>query len=73
MTDEERQDEGVEETIVDLEAPETSWEDVVGGMPCQLPTKVCSDPTCTGQTYCKPGTKQNCAKPTCQVTAVWVQ
>jgi hypothetical protein len=72
--------EGAEEAIEDLEAPAAAQEDVAGGIvrcpnntECHLPTNACSNPTCTGQTYCKPGTAQGCATPTCQVTAVWVQ
>lgn len=79
MTDEESR-EGDEEEIEDLEAPAAAQGDVVGfqhcpkNTECHLPTAACSPaPTCTEVTYCRPGTKQGCADPTCQVTAVWVQ
>ena len=73
MTDEERTEEATDETIEDLEAPVHEWKDVVGGIPCQLPTKRCSNPTCTSQTYCKPGTHQGCVQPTCDLTLVYVK
>ena len=79
MTDEESR-EGDEEAIEDLEAPAAAPGYVVGlqhcpkNTECRLPTAACSPtPTCTEVTYCTPGTKQKCANPTCQVTAVWVQ
>ena len=40
---------------------------------CQLPTDRCTNPSCTSQTYCKPGTRQGCVKPTCKSTAVFIQ
>jgi hypothetical protein len=78
MTEEEHGQEGGEEAIEDLEAPAAQADSAVGAAKCpdntacSLPTKACSNPTCTTQTYCK-ATAQGCAKPTCQVTAVWVQ
>ncbi len=74
MTDEERQDEGAEEAIEDLEAPAAAQDDVAGGViACNLPTKGCSNPTCTSQTWCKPGTHQGCDMPTCGASIVHVQ
>jgi hypothetical protein len=81
MTEEERSAgsaEGAEEAIEDLEAPASAQGDVAGGIcpnatACHLPTAACPSPTCTEVTFCRPGTAQGCAKPTCQVTAVWVQ
>ena len=83
MSEEELWEEGSGREIEDLEAPAAEWGDVVGGagpnpvgggiagiVKCQLPTDKCSDPSCTSQTYCKPGTQQGCAKPTCQTTIV---
>jgi hypothetical protein len=58
MTDDERNDELVEETIEDLEAP--AWtQDVAGG------ANTCATPTCVG------GTKVStyCERPTCTFTA----
>jgi hypothetical protein len=83
----EQWDEGSGQEVEDLEAPAAEWGEVVGGIgqaggtgkgltvvvKCQLPTDKCTDPSCTGQTYCKPGTQQGCAKPTCSVTTVYVQ
>jgi hypothetical protein len=70
--------EGGEEAIEDLEAPASAQGDVAGGIcpnatACHLPTSGCSNPTCTGVTYCKPGTAQGCEKPSCQITSVLVQ
>lgn len=75
MTDEPSVDEGAEETLEDLEAPADRMADVAGGMcpgntACKLPTEACPAPTCTGQTYCLPGTVQGCQKPTCLLTNV---
>ena len=72
MTDDEHKQEGAEEPIEDLEAPAAVWADVAGGIVCRLPTHGCSNPTCTGQTWCKPGTVQACDLPTCQVTVAKV-
>ena len=71
-------EEGSGREIEDLEAPAAEWGDVVGGLDlgpivkCQLPTDRCTNPTCTSQTYCKPGTQQGCVKPTCKSTAVYI-
>lgn len=75
MTDEHGGEEGAEEAIEDLEAPAAAWADVAGGMviQCHLPTNACSNPTCTSQTYCKPGTVQGCDGKTCAITVVRVQ
>jgi len=77
MTDEQGSEEGAEEAIEDLEAPAAVWNDVVGGIACQLPTSGCSNPSCTGQTWCTPGTHQGCSPgpphPTCEMTMVAVQ
>jgi hypothetical protein len=72
MTDDEPKQEGAEEPVEDLEAPAAVWADVAGGIACRLPTVACSNPTCTGQTYCKPGTVQGCERPTCNVTVAHV-
>jgi hypothetical protein len=72
VTDDERKQEGAEEPIEDLEAPAAVWEDVAGGIVCKLPTADCHNPTCTSQTYFKPGTVQGCTKPTCAFTIVRV-
>jgi hypothetical protein len=62
MTDEQRSDEGAEETIEDLDAPAAAQSDVAGGM-CMAPSELCRKPTeYTG-----------CAKPTCKTTEVVVQ
>jgi hypothetical protein len=71
MTDDERKQEGAEEEIEDLEAA-AGWADVAGGIQCHLPTVKCSNPSCTSQTYCKPGTLQGCQTPTCRMTTVEV-
>ncbi|HEY1833681.1 MAG TPA: hypothetical protein VGG08_04530 [Solirubrobacteraceae bacterium] len=79
MTDEDNVEEGAEEAIEDLEAPAAAAGDVTGGLcpagtdACHLPTTGCSNPTCTVQTFCKPGTVQGCTKPTCGLTVVLVQ
>jgi hypothetical protein len=80
MTDEPGAEEGAEENVEDLEAPAEQAADVAGGRmvcpdntACQLPTDGCSNPSCTQQTWCKPGTVQGCPKYTCAVTAVLVQ
>jgi hypothetical protein len=76
MTEEEQAAESVEggeEAIEDLEAPASAQRDVAGGIACHLPTRACSNPTCTAATYCRPGTAQGCEKPSCQVTSVFVQ
>jgi hypothetical protein len=47
MTDEERNQEGAEESIEDLEAPAESQDDVAGGIGCPgKPSMVCAAPTC---------------------------
>jgi hypothetical protein len=80
MTDSDEQwEEGSGQEIEDLEAPAAEWGDVAGGVDlgpivkCQLPTDKCTNPSCTTQTYCKPGTRQGCAPPTCKSTAVFIQ
>ncbi len=45
MTEEEREQEGSEESIEDLEAPAETQEDVAGGL-CAKPTTICVEPTC---------------------------
>lgn len=73
MTDEERNQEGAEHAIEDLEAPAAVWADVAGGMACKLPTYACEPaPTCTAQTFCSPGTVQQCHLPTCAQSLVRV-
>jgi hypothetical protein len=59
MTDKERQDEGAEESIEDLEAPADAQGDVAGGKGkgpvCPVPgvTAVrCAPPSCTGKSNC---------------------
>lgn len=51
MTEDERGEEGAEETVEDLEAPASLQEDVAGGWPlgpCPgKPSMVCAAPTCT--------------------------
>jgi hypothetical protein len=49
MTDRERSEEGVDETVEDLEAPAEAQGDVQGGVqPCPgKPSFVCAAPTCT--------------------------
>ena len=47
MTEREREEEGAEEAIEDLEAPAGAQEDVAGGIPCPgKPSAVCAEPTC---------------------------
>ena len=50
MTESERNDEGAEEAVEDLEAPAAAQEDVAGGdmvRPCPgKPSAVCAAPTC---------------------------
>jgi hypothetical protein len=80
MTEEERDQEGAEEAIEDLEAPATAQRDVAGGMgctspSCHLPTSGCASPTCGENTFCRPGTIQSCgcnntAGATCRATTV---
>ena len=59
MTEAERNDEGAEEPIEDLEAPARGLEDVAGGAGCGHPscavdTMDCSVPTCEAtQRYCR--------------------
>jgi hypothetical protein len=58
MTDEERKEEGAEESIEDLEAPAGAQDDVAGGAGCQggscgRPSLVCSSATCVvTEAYC---------------------
>jgi hypothetical protein len=48
MTEEEREAEGAEEAIEDLEAPVAAQGDVAGGAKgCGSPSLVCTEPTCT--------------------------
>jgi hypothetical protein len=58
MTDDERNQEGGEETLEDLEAPAAAQDDVAGGQicgsrSCGNPSLVCLDPTCGSKTYTK--------------------
>ncbi len=48
MTNEERNTEGADETVEDLEAPADAQADVAGGAPvgCGKPSMVCTEPTC---------------------------
>ena len=46
MTDDERNDEGAEEAIEDLEAPADAQDDVVGGMCTQATAVDCRGATC---------------------------
>ncbi len=53
MTEEEREDEGAEEAIEDLEAPAQAQDDVAGGagacpnkLSCVTPSMRCAAPTC---------------------------
>lgn len=75
MTDDERRAEGADETIEDLDAPAEALDEVAGGViACKLPTQAqCPSPTCNQQTFCLPGTGQNCSKPTCHFTAIAIQ
>ena len=67
MTDEERNQEGAEEQIEDLEAPAEAQGDVAGGMgPCR-PTNACN-PVKTVVHCDKP--TQICIDPTCKLTSV---
>ena len=45
MTDEQRDEEGEEEAIEDLEAPATTQDDVAGGAACGKPSVLCQAPT----------------------------
>lgn len=57
MTDQERNEEGTEEGIEDLEAPASAQDDVAGGMACGKPSMVCAAPTCkTSAALCRPDT-----------------
>jgi hypothetical protein len=49
MTDRERSEEGLDETVEDLEAPAAAQDDVAGGVQqCPgKPSMVCAEPTCT--------------------------
>ena len=72
MTDEERNEEGAEEEIEDLEAPVEAQDDVAGGLgPCR-PTNACN-PTHT-VVHCPKGNSitQMCEAPTCNITKVMV-
>jgi hypothetical protein len=68
MTDEERNQEGAEQHIEDLEAPADAQSDVAGGLGC-LPTNACN-PVKT-VVHCQSPT-QFCQTPTCKVTKVQI-
>jgi hypothetical protein len=78
MTDDHSADEGTEEALEDLEAPAEQAGDVAGGIcphgtiACQLPTQGCGTPSCTGQTWCRPGTVQDCVPGTCKTSEVYI-
>ena len=62
MTDEQRNEEGAEEAIEDLDAPAAEQGDVAGGM-CYKPSLICPKPT----------DFDACQKPTCKTTEVVVK
>jgi hypothetical protein len=62
MTAEERNREGADEAIEDLDAPASAQGDVVGGK------VVCADPTCARSGPGASNVETYCSKPTCTAT-----
>jgi len=67
MTDEQREEEGEEEAIEDLDAPADVQRDVAGGEGCGKPSLICAEPTCSvSHAACFPKSPTN-------IVVVWEQ